>query len=104
MQGLAVAKTIEALYMSQTKLGPFLPEVLYTLRRLEFLAIKNNTIIGGYRVPAQSCTKCVTEDLLSCFDLMVCHQVTRFVTMRVYHHRDPGRFSKTRALGYSVGR
>jgi hypothetical protein len=46
----------------------------------------------------------VTEDLLSCFDLMVCHQVTRFVTMRVYHHRDPGRFSKTRALGYSVGR
>ena len=72
MQGLAVAKTIEALYMSQTKLGPFLPEVLYTLRRLEFLEIKNNTIIGGYRVPAQSCTEFVTEGIMRCFDLMVC--------------------------------
>ena len=40
--------TIQSIYLNEAKLGPFLPESLYKLTRLDFISIKNNDVIGEH--------------------------------------------------------
>lgn len=46
LQGLAVNPTLQSLYLNDTKVGPFLPEDLYKLTQLDFIAMKDNAVIG----------------------------------------------------------
>ena len=52
-QGLVINRTIQALHLDKTEVGPFIPDDIYRLDRLDFLALKNNSIVGAGRSPAK---------------------------------------------------
>ena len=69
VQGLAINRTIQALHLDNTEVGPFIPDEMYNLDQLGFLALKNNLIVGeaGFlRRALEWLVLLVTEIMLSC--------------------------------------